>query len=143
MVDPDQFGLFVGSRLLSGIFGAVPSAVGGGIILDVFFLHHRGRAFACYEVAIIFGATSGPTFSGFITGSADWTICFWWTVGLLSIAAILVLMLAEESDFDRERSVMRYYTPKGVFRRQVALFFPGSAKARGSSVMGFVSSSYP
>ena len=69
MTNEDDYVRFIISRLLSGMFGSVPSAIGGGIILDVFFLHDRGKAFICYEVSILLGASVGPTFSGFISDS--------------------------------------------------------------------------
>ena len=97
------------------------------MILDIFFLHNRGRAFICYEIAILFGATSGPTFSGFIAGTSTWMVCFWWTVPLLAITAISVFIFAEETGFDRERGVMPIDIPRGFLKSRVAIFFPGTA----------------
>ena len=97
------------------------------MILDIFFLHNRGRAFICYEIAILFGATSGPTFSGFIAGTSTWMVCFWWTVPLLAITAMLVFVFAEETGFDRERGVIPVDIPRGFTKSRIATFFPGSA----------------
>jgi MFS family permease len=116
---------FIVSRLFSGLFGAVPSAVGGSIIFDVFYLHQRGRAFACYESAILLGATIGPTFSGFIAGTTSWTWCFWWTVPLLAVTAILVFWLADETSFDRVQERPRIEKPQSFIRNRIALFAPG------------------
>lgn len=127
MTSQSEYVDFIISRLFSGLFGAVPSAVGGGIILDLFFLHNRGRAFICYEIAILFGATSGPTFSGFIAGTTSWTICFWWTVPLIAITAILVLVFAEETSFDRDKLQKPVDIPKGFFKSRIATFLPGTA----------------
>ena len=126
MTHSGDFVKFIVSRLLSGLFGAVPSAVGGSMILDVFFLHNRGRAFICYETAILFGATSGPTFSGFIAGKTTWTACFWWTVALLSIVSIAVFVFAGETAFDREKGVAVSRVPEEFAKSRIALFFPGT-----------------
>jgi MFS family permease len=136
---------FIASRLLSGLFGAVPSAVGGGMILDLFFLHQRGRAFICYEISILFGATVGPTFSGFIAGTTSWTWCFWWTVPLLAITAALVFLFAEETTFDRQRGKPPAERPHGFARSRVATFFPGTAVVAvpsGADIVGSVRMSW-
>lgn len=139
MTNENDYVRFIISRLLSGMFGSVPSAVGGGIILDVFFLHDRGKAFICYEVSILLGATVGPTFSGFISNSQSWTICFWWTVPLLAISAIAVLLVAEETGYDRQGGTMLVKVPQGYLANRVATFFPGTAITRKPSPAEFVS----
>lgn len=142
MTDKNDYVRFIISRLLSGMFGSVPSAVGGGIILDVFFLHDRGKAFICYEVSILLGAAVGPTFSGFISNSQQWTICFWWTVPLLAISAIAVLLLAEETGYDRQKGTMPVKLPQRYIANRVATFFPGVAVVSKPSAADFVSIAY-
>ena len=139
MTHRSDYNNFIVSRLMSGLFGAVPSAVGGGMILDIFFIHHRGRAFVCYGIAILFGATSGPTFSGFITGTSTWTICFWWTVPFLAITAILVFVFAEETSFNREKGAMPVDIPHGFIMSRRAIFFLGTATVVRPSSGEFVS----
>ena len=142
MTDKNDYVRFIISRLLSGMFGSVPSAVGGGIILDVFFLHDRGKAFICYEVSILLGAAVGPTFSGFISNSQQWTICFWWTVPLLAISAIAVLLLAEETGYDRQKGTTPVKLPQRYIANRVATFFPGAAVVSKPSAAEFVSIAY-
>ena len=140
MTDKDDYVRFIISRLLSGMFGSVPSAVGGGIILDVFFLHDRGKAFICFEVSILLGATAGPTFSGFISNSQSWTLCFWWTVPLLALSAIAVLLLAEETGYDRQYDTKNVKIPQTFIANRVATFFPGTAIIAKPSAVELVSS---
>ena len=121
------------------MFGSIPSAVGGGIILDIFFLYDRGKAFLCYEVSILLGSTSGPTFSGFIINSQSWNVCFWWTVPLLAISAAAVFFLAEETNYDRKRCAMPVSIPRGYIASRIATFIPGTAITPKSSVRDFVS----
>jgi MFS family permease len=134
----NDYNQFVVSRLLSGMFGSIPSAFGGGIILDVFFLHNRGRAFISYEVSVLLGATAGPTFSGFISNSHSWTLCFWWTVPLLVISALVVLFFGEETGYDRERGAFPVKIPHNYVANRVATFLPGTAIVAKSSTSKFV-----
>ena len=43
MTNSDQYIPFVISRWLGGTFGSSPATIGAGIILDVFYLHQRGK----------------------------------------------------------------------------------------------------
>ncbi|KAF2235273.1 polyamine transporter [Viridothelium virens] len=116
---------FIISRLFSGLFGSVPSAFAGSMIIDVVFLHHRGAAFLTYEVAAMFGAAFGPTMSGFISGTVSWTWCFWWTVPFLCVTIILVFLFAEETAFDRTQGLPLVEIPSGWLSSRIALFAPG------------------
>ena len=126
MTSEDDYVRFIISRMMSGIFGSVPSAVGGGIILDTFFLHDRDKAFICYEISILLGATVGPTSSGFISNSQSWTVCFWWTVPLLAISAIALLLFGEETGYDRQGGTMPVKVPRGYLANRIATYFPGT-----------------
>jgi MFS family permease len=128
MTGESDYVKFIISRLLSGLFGSIPSAVGGSTIFDLFYLHQRGRAFICFWISITFGATVGPTLSGFIAGTTSWTWCFWWTVPLLAITALLVFLLAEDTSFDREQGIpVLERPPQNFLPSRVAIFFPGTA----------------
>jgi MFS family permease len=100
MTGPDDYVPFVVSRWLGGTFGSGATTIGAGIILDIFFLHERGRAFACYTLATLFGTQVGGTLSGYITAFAPWPVYFWWTVGALGLAAILALLFLEDTTYD-------------------------------------------
>lgn len=138
MTNESDYVKFVISRLLSGLLGAVPSAIGGNTILDLFYLHQRGRAFICYQISILFGATLSPTISGFIAGSTSWTWCFWWTAPLLAVTALLVLFLAEETSFDRELGRPSVERPQDFIGSRAATFLPGTAVVATPSPAEFV-----
>lgn len=72
MTDEDQYEPFVASRLFCGLFGAAPSIFGVRPIIDMFFLHERGRAFNTFHICYLLGTVLGPTFSGFIVESKGW-----------------------------------------------------------------------
>ena len=43
MTSPNDYNSFVASRLFAGIFGSVATILGSGYIMDIFFLHQRGK----------------------------------------------------------------------------------------------------
>lgn len=132
---------FVMSRLLSGIFGSVPVNVGSSMILDIFFLHQRGKAFLCYSLSTALGVLAAPTFGGFILTNRSWTVLFWWTVPLLGITAIFVILFLEETRHMNEnvtvtRSKTTYWG-RYLYSR-VITFLPGSAVSPHISPKQFV-----
>lgn len=68
---------FTISRLFTGLFGGIPAILGSGYIIDTFFLHQRGKAFAVFEILIIFAVVGGGTLGGFIAHNNNWDLAFW------------------------------------------------------------------
>jgi len=46
---------FVLSRSVGGFFSAIPQILGNEMIVNIFFLHQRGRAFAVYTTSFALG----------------------------------------------------------------------------------------
>ncbi|KAK5111947.1 hypothetical protein LTR85_011694 [Meristemomyces frigidus] len=147
MTQRDQYNAFIVSRWLSvftlqlcanvhripadtllgsgGTFGSAPSTIGAGIVIDLFFLHQRGRAFAIYTLCTLFGTQVGGTLSGFISATAPRPVQFWWTVGALGLVCILVFTSLEDTAFDREGCASPNLG-QGYLQGRVATFFPGT-----------------
>ncbi|KAJ5784348.1 uncharacterized protein N7503_009560 [Penicillium pulvis] len=117
---------FIISRWVGGTFGSVASTIGAGIVLDLFFLHQRGKAFAVYGVCTLFGVQFGPTLSGFIVEYAPWSVQFWWGVGAEGSLAIIVFFFLEETGFSRDGKVYPPL-PKEWISNRIATFLPGTA----------------
>lgn len=66
-------------RLLSGLGGSAPLAIGGGLIADLFAPEERGRAISIYSLAPLLGPAIGPIAGGFITEKTTWRWTFWAT----------------------------------------------------------------
>ncbi|KAJ5818912.1 hypothetical protein N7474_004503 [Penicillium riverlandense] len=126
MTDPDQYIAFVISRWLGGTFGSVACTIGAGTVLDMFYLHQRGKAFACYALCTLFGTQLGPTLSGFIIARTTWPVQFWWTVGLEGAMAVLIFLFLEETGFSRDGKLYPS-RPEPWFQNRIATFFPGTA----------------
>lgn len=123
----DDFIPFTISRLFCGLFGGIPAILGSGYIIDMFFLHQRGRAFAVFEVLIIFAVVGGGTLGGFIAQTNPWNYVFWWTLGPVGAAIILVFFFVEDTTFNRDPDLpSRGALPKNWFANRMATFFPGT-----------------
>jgi MFS family permease len=117
----------------------VVSVLGPRYLVDLFFLHQRGRAFTILHLALNFGASAGPTFSGFITANNSWTIEYWWSVGLLGFTAILVFLFLEETGFDRTAEAKNPMPPDSFLRNRIYTFFPGSKIVKPTTLAETVS----
>ena len=86
MTGPNDYIPFVMSRMMSGLFGSIPPILATGFIMDLYFLHQRGKAFTVLEVSLIGGATAAPVFGGFIADTKPWPDVFWWLVALIAVS---------------------------------------------------------
>ena len=108
MTGPDDFMPFTVSGLFCGIFGVIPAILGSGYIIDMFYLHQRGKAFAIFEVLIIFAVVGGGTLGGYIAETKPWDYVFWWTLGPVGAAIICVFLFVEDTTFNRGLNGVRY-----------------------------------
>ena len=128
MTHSNQYGAFVAARLFGGLFGGSSTALGADTIVDMFFLHQRGKALAVLNISFLAGAIVGPTLSGFIVGSTNWTVQFWWSNGLEGIVILLTLALLQDTYYDRTPSAdkSRKEWPDGFFANRTATFLCGA-----------------
>lgn len=125
MTGADDYIPFIISRLFAGFFGAVPTVLGPRIVIDMFFLHQRGRAFTVLHMAFLFGTIAGPTFSGFVSAHSFFPVEFWWTVGLLGFTLVCCFCFLEETGFDRESLDRNPEVQSGIVANRIATFFFG------------------
>ncbi|KAL1603595.1 hypothetical protein SLS60_005183 [Paraconiothyrium brasiliense] len=64
-------------RSVSGFFGSVGIANGGGTISDMFIPSERAGVFGWYLLGPLLGPTLGPLFGGFIVQRLGWRWIFW------------------------------------------------------------------
>lgn len=144
MTGPNDFIPFTISRLICGIFGVIPAIMGTGFIIDMFFLHQRGKAFAIFEVLIIFAVVGGGTIGGFIAETNPWNYVFWWTLGPIGAAILGVLFFVEDTTFSRdENSIKRDPLPNSYLANRVATFFPGTKTQPAGKASELVSTHSP
>ena len=73
-------------RLLAGIGGSAPMAVGGGVLGDCWHPEERGKAVGIYSLAPLLGPALGPLVGAWIAEKTTWRWVFWST----SITAVFV-----------------------------------------------------
>lgn len=130
---------FTISRLFTGFFGGIPAILGSGYIIDMFFLHQRGKAFAVFEILIIFAVVGGGTLGGFVAHNNPWSYVFWWTLGPVCAAIILVFIFVEDTSYNRHSATPRPDLPKGWFANRIATFLPGTRTRPSGKGKEFVS----
>ena len=126
MTSPNNYTAFVVSKWLGGTFGSVASTIGAGVILDTFFLHQRGKAFACYTTSTLFGPQMGPTLGGFIIESAPWSVQFWWVIGVEGLVILLVFFYLDETSTFEGKTKGRSHEDASWLASRVATIFPRS-----------------
>ena len=104
MTHSDQYIAFVVARLFGGLFGGTAPVLGSDAVVDMFYLHQRGKALTVLNLSMLAGVVMGPTLSGFIAGSTDWPVQFWWSNGVEAAIIIMTLVLSEETYYDRALS---------------------------------------
>ena len=144
MTRSDQYPPFIVARLFGGLFGGVAPTLGADTIVDIFFLHQRGKAFTALNLSFLAGVVVGPTLSGFIVGSTSWTVQFWWSNGLEGVIIILTLALLEDTYYDRtlKTEADRKRPPESFLANRVATFFCGSRTIHPASTAETVSCSF-
>lgn len=146
MTSSNDYVPFVVSRMLSGLSGAIPAILGSGYIIDLFYLHQRGKAFAVFEIAITFAVLGGGTLSGFIAEGHYWDVVFWWTLGLLAISIMLVVWFIEDTGYNRSYvavSRRRQQLPSGWIANRIATFVPGSRTQPAGKAREWVRTTFP
>ena len=136
MTGPEQYTAFVMSRFFSGVFGAIPSVLGSRYLVDMYFIHQRGRVFSLFHFCFLCGPLVGPTLSGFVVvNTGSWENMFWWTVGLIGLALIMAVAFLRETGYDRGTVVKVWPSqPSNFAANRVATFLPGSKIVPKSSL---------
>lgn len=90
-------GFLIAFRTMSGFFGSVGIANGGGTISDMFEASERGGILGWYLLGPLLGPTLGPLFGGLIAGHLDWRWIFWITTIICACNTTLGFLFLRES----------------------------------------------
>ena len=126
MTRPSQYTPYLISRFFAGFGAPVPSALGPRILLDLFFIHERGRAFSVLTLSYLLGTLAVPTVACFVASQTDWPIMFWWTIPFLGLALVLTIAVLKETGFEREGQKKYPRQPNSFVANRVATFLPGN-----------------
>ena len=129
MTRPDQYAAYLVSRYFSAFFGVTVGLLGPRYLVDLYFLHQRGRAFTVLHLALNFGASAGPTFGGFVAANGrSWPVEYWWSIALTGFSIIMVVLFLEETYFDRGVPFDESKEESWV-RNRIDTFLPGTKVA--------------
>ncbi|KAF5868208.1 putative polyamine transporter protein [Botrytis fragariae] len=126
MTHESQYNAFIVSRFFGAFFGAITGVLGPRILVDLFFLHQRGRAFTVFHWCFDFGTVAGPTLSALISAKSVWMNAYRWTAGLVGLAVILVFLFLHETSWDRTPGAMNPDPPSSFIANRIATFLPGT-----------------
>ncbi len=129
MTHEDQYSAFMASRFVTGFFGTVTGVIGPRMLVDMFFLHQRGRVFTIFHFFLDLGTVGGPTISAFVANGRSWTAIYWWTLGLSALGFILELFFLQSTTWDRSEGADNsdIIPPEGWVANRIATFLPGTA----------------
>lgn len=126
MTKSSQYTPYLVSRFFAGFGATVPSALGPRILLDLFYIHERGRAFSVFTLSYLLGTLAVPSVGCFVASQTDWSIMFWWTIPFLGLALILTVAFMEETGFEREGQTKYPRQPESFLANRIATFLPGN-----------------
>jgi EmrB/QacA subfamily drug resistance transporter len=87
--------VFIASRAVQGIGGAMIFGTGVAILTSVFPPNERGKAIGLNTAAVYVGLSSGPVLGGFLTAGLGWRSIFWITVPIAAAAFVVTLWKLE------------------------------------------------
>ncbi|KAJ6779709.1 hypothetical protein PWT90_09422 [Aphanocladium album] len=127
MTRRDQYVLFIVSRGFAGFFGTIVGVLGPRCLIDMFFLHQRGRAYTVFHFAFDLGNTAGRPVCAFAaTPSGDWRWAFWVCIILDAVAIALYAAFMHDTTYNRRNGMDNLFAPKGWVASRVATFLPGT-----------------
>lgn len=145
MTSHDDFTRFVLSRALSGFFGTVVGVLGPRCIIDMFFLHQRGRAFTIFHFCLDLGNSVGPSVCAFIASpSGDYRWALWFCIIIDAVAFIAFFVFMYDTTWDRSVNTtspvgtLNPPKPEGFLANRIATFLPGTRITPRLSFLQFV-----
>ncbi|KAJ9641303.1 hypothetical protein H2204_002981 [Knufia peltigerae] len=88
-------------NLISNFVGALCEVMVQMTIVDIFFVHQRGRMNSFYVWMLNVGASLAPLAAGYVTVSEGWRWVWWWIAILLGILLLAFTFFYEETRYDR------------------------------------------
>ena len=141
MTAEHQYINFIMSHFVGGMFGATPQVLGNGIIVNIFFVHERGRAFAVYSTIFMWGSAAAPTFGDFIVEKVGWPAVYWWTIALQAVMIIVTFLFLEETQYFRNEDGItgKAHSATSWIQGRLATFLPGTKVVHKQSLGKVVS----
>jgi MFS family permease len=104
-------GLYFVYMLLGGMGSAPSYSTIVTSLLDISFLHQKGRTLSMYGFVLLLGNFIGPLVAGYIVDGQGWVWVFRYLLILFCASTLLVLFTAEETSFARPSSLVHEGIP--------------------------------
>ncbi|KAI0099192.1 MFS general substrate transporter [Nemania sp. FL0031] len=116
-------------RFFQGLWGCVPTTLGGGIIADLVESDQRGRALSIWQLGPLLGPVIGPIAGGYISEALDWRWTFWIVAIIEGVMIIASCILLPETYgpvlLEKKRKRLRKETNNPTLR---TIFYDGRTK---------------
>ncbi|KDR75545.1 hypothetical protein GALMADRAFT_486763 [Galerina marginata CBS 339.88] len=96
-----SFGTLVVARAFNGFGPSAALGLGAGTVVDLFFMHERGKAMGIFTLMLTNGAHLAPIVGGYVARDRGWRWCFWVGAILNGVMFIIALLFMPETLFDR------------------------------------------
>lgn len=106
VVYPENFGMFLAFRFLTGFIGSPALATGGASMADIWSPRARDYMIVIWGTFAIAAPVLGPMVGGFASSAQDWTWTIWQLIWVSGFAAVLLFFLLPET-----------YGPNILYRR--------------------------
>lgn len=93
-----NIGSFIACRTLSGLFGSVTVANGGGSVSDLFIASERANVLGVYLLGPLLGPTLGPAVGGLIVAKLHWRWIFWIVLVISGSVTLICYFFLHESN---------------------------------------------
>ncbi|KAF9012642.1 major facilitator superfamily domain-containing protein [Cyathus striatus] len=95
-------------RMINGFGPSASYGLGAGTIVDLFYMHQRGRAMGLFTLTQTSGAHLAPIVGGYVARSLGWRWCFWVGAILNGSLFLISLFALPETIFDRPENSPPY-----------------------------------
>jgi hypothetical protein len=143
LTKPSDFVSLVISRGFAGFCGTVVGVLGPRCLIDLFFLHQRGRAFTLFHFAFDMGNAIGPSLCALVaTPSGDWRWAFRFCIILDGVALLAFFIVMRDTTWNRGSTFSGVdagkETPDAFLASRIATFLPGTRITPKLSLRQFV-----
>ncbi|KAF5366026.1 hypothetical protein D9758_006737 [Tetrapyrgos nigripes] len=98
-----SYGTLILARAINGFGPSAALALGAGTVVDLFYVHQRGKAMGVFTLMLTNGAHLAPIVGGYVARDRGWRWCFWTGAILNGAFFVVCLFLMPETLFDRPR----------------------------------------
>ncbi|RDB25095.1 hypothetical protein Hypma_007426 [Hypsizygus marmoreus] len=96
-----KFGTLVLARAINGFGPSAALGLGATTVVDLFFVHERGKAMGIFTLMLTNGAHLAPIVGGYVAKDLGWRWCFWVGAILNGAMFFICLFFMPETLFDR------------------------------------------